>query len=208
MFDIKAIRDDAQAFDAGLAKRGLDPQSARLIEIDERRRKIITSLQEMQQSRNDASKLIGQAKAKKDEELARKLMDEVASLKSKIQASEEEERAVNAELHAALASIPNIPLDEVPVGPDESANVVHHVHGAAPQMNFEPKEHFDLGEALGLMDFETAAKLSGARFSVLKGPLARLERAIGNFMVDLHTSEFGYTEVMPPLMVRDEAMFG
>jgi seryl-tRNA synthetase len=208
MFDIKAIRDDAQAFDAGLAKRGLDPQSARLIEIDERRRKIITSLQEMQQSRNDASKLIGQAKAKKDEELARKLMDEVASLKSKIQASEEEERAVNAELHAALASIPNIPLDEVPAGPDESANVVHHVHGAAPQMNFEPKEHFDLGEALGLMDFETAAKLSGARFSVLKGPLARLERAIGNFMVDLHTSEFGYTEVMPPLMVRDEAMFG
>lgn len=208
MFDIKAIRDDAQAFDAGLAKRGLDPQSARLIEIDERRRKIITSLQEMQQSRNDASKLIGQAKAKKDEDLARKLMDEVASLKSKIQASEEEERAVNAELHAALASIPNIPLDEVPAGPDESANVVHHVHGAAPQMNFEPKEHFDLGEALGLMDFETAAKLSGARFSVLKGPLARLERAIGNFMVDLHTSEFGYTEVMPPLMVRDEAMFG
>jgi len=208
MFDIKAIRDDAQAFDAGLAKRGLDPQSARLIEIDERRRKVITSLQEMQQSRNDASKLIGQAKAKKDEDLARKLMDEVASLKSKIQASEEEERAVNAELHAALASIPNIPLDEVPVGADESANVVHHEHGAARQMNFEPKEHFDLGEALGLMDFETAAKLSGARFSVLKGPLARLERAIGNFMVDLHTSEFGYTEVMPPLMVRDEAMFG
>ena len=208
MFDIKAIRDDAQGFDAGLAKRGLAPQSARLIEIDERRRKIITSLQEMQQARNDASKQIGQAKAKKDDALAQKLMDEVSSLKGRIQAGEEEERAVNAELQAALASIPNIPLDEVPVGPDESANVVHHTHGSAREMNFEAKEHFDLGEALGLMDFETAAKISGARFTVLKGPLARLERAIGNFMVDLHTSEFGYTEVMPPLMVRDDAMFG
>ncbi|MBO6669249.1 serine--tRNA ligase [Parvibaculum sp.] len=208
MFDIKAIRDDAEAFDAGLAKRGLDPQSGRLLEIDDRRRKIITSLQEMQQARNDASKQIGQAKAKKDEELAQKLMDEVSSLKSRIQAGEEEERAVNAELQAALASIPNIPLDDVPVGPDEGANVVHHTHGSAREMNFEAKEHFDLGEALGLMDFETAAKLSGARFTVLKGPLARLERAIGNFMVDLHTSEFGYEEVMPPLMVRDDAMFG
>ena len=208
MFDIKAIRDDAQGFDAGLAKRGLAPQSARLIEIDERRRKIITSLQEMQQARNDASKQIGQAKAKKDDALAQKLMDEVSSLKGRIQAGEEEERAVNAELQAALASIPNIPLDEVPVGPDESANVVHHTHGSAREMNFEAKEHFDLGEALGLMDFETAAKISGARFTVLKGPLARLERAIGNFMIDLHTSEFGYTEVMPPLMVRDDAMFG
>ncbi|MDZ4381396.1 MAG: serine--tRNA ligase [Parvibaculum sp.] len=208
MHDIKIIRDDPEAFERGLAKRGLPPQSARLIEIDERRRKIITSLQEMQQARNDASKQIGQAKAKKDDALAQKLMEEVSSLKGRIQAGEEEERAVNAELQAALASIPNIPLDEVPVGPDESANVVHHTHGSAREMNFEAKEHFDLGEALGLMDFETATRMSGARFTVLKGPLARLERAIGNFMVDLHTSEFGYTEVMPPLMVRDEAMFG
>jgi seryl-tRNA synthetase len=208
MFDIKAIRDDAQAFDAGLAKRGLEPQSARLIEIDERRRAIITSLQELQQRRNDASKLIGQAKAKKDDALAQSLMDEVASIKSAIQDGEEKERTVNAELEAALAAIPNIPLEEVPVGPDESANVVRHTHGAARAMNFAAKEHFELGEALGLMDFETAAKMSGARFTVLKGPLARLERAIGNFMVDLHTTEFGYEEVMPPLMVRDEAMFG
>lgn len=208
MFDIKAIRDDAQAFDAGLAKRGLEPQSARLIEIDERRRAIITSLQELQQRRNDASKLIGQAKAKKDDALAQSLMDEVASIKSAIQDGEEKERTVNAELEAALASIPNIPLEDVPVGPDESANVVRHTHGAARAMNFAAKEHFELGEALGLMDFETAAKMSGARFTVLKGPLARLERAIGNFMVDLHTTEFGYEEVMPPLMVRDEAMFG
>src|SRR5690606_37796971 len=127
---------------------------------------------------------------------------------SRIQAGEEEERAVNAELEAALAAIPNIPFDDVPVGPDESANVVRHEHGRARELNFEPKEHFDLGEALGLMDFETAAKLSGSRFTVLKGPLARLERAIGNFMVDLHTTEFGYEEVLPPLMVRDDAMFG
>jgi seryl-tRNA synthetase len=208
MFDIKAIREDAQAFDAGLARRGLEAQSARLIEIDERRRAIITSLQELQQRRNDASKQIGQAKANKDEALAQSLMDEVASIKSAIQEGEEKERAVNAELEAALASIPNIPQDDVPVGPDDSANVVRHTHGLAPEMNFAAKEHFELGEALGLMDFETAAKMSGARFTVLKGPLARLERAIGNFMVDLHTSEFGYEEVMPPLMVRDEAMFG
>ncbi|MBX3506357.1 MAG: serine--tRNA ligase [Parvibaculum sp.] len=208
MFDIKAIREDAQAFDAGLAKRGLEPLSARLIEIDERRRAIITSLQELQQRRNDASKQIGQAKAKKDEALAQSLMDEVAGIKNAIQEGEEKERAVNAELEAALASIPNIPQDDVPVGPDESANVVRHTHGAARAMNFAAKEHFELGEALGFMDFEAAAKMSGARFTVLKGPLARLERAIGNFMVDLHTSEFGYEEVMPPLMVRDDAMFG
>tara|TARA_R110002110_G_scaffold59726_8_gene168730 strand:+ start:4359 stop:5666 length:1308 start_codon:yes stop_codon:yes gene_type:complete len=208
MFDIKAIRDDAQGFDAGLAKRGLEPQAARLLEIDERRRKIISALQEMQQSRNDASKAIGKAKAQKDEAQAQKLMEEVSSLKVRIQAGEEEERQANAELETALASIPNTPLDDVPVGPDESANVVRHEHGRPREMNFAPKEHFDLGEALGLMDFETAAKLSGSRFSVLKGQLARLERAIGNFMVDLHTTEFGYQEVAPPLMVRDEAMFG
>lgn len=208
MFDIKAIRDDASAFDAGLAKRGLEPQAARLIEIDERRRQIITRLQEMQQRRNDASKLIGQAKAKKDEATAQKLMEEVAALKGDLQKGEEEERQANAELETALASIPNLPLDAVPVGPDESANVEHHRQGTPRAMNFAPREHFDLGEALGLMDFETAAKLSGARFAVLKGALARLERAIGNFMVDLHTSEFGYEEVAPPLMVRDEAMFG
>ncbi|PKQ03913.1 MAG: serine--tRNA ligase [Alphaproteobacteria bacterium HGW-Alphaproteobacteria-12] len=208
MFDIKTIRDDAQGFDAGLAKRGLEPQAARLLEIDERRRKIISALQEMQQSRNDASKAIGKAKAQKDEAEAHRLMEEVSSLKARIQAGGDDERQANAELETALASIPNIPLDDVPVGPDESANVVRHVHGRPREMNFVPKEHFDLGEALGLMDFETAAKLSGSRFSVLKGQLARLERALGNFMVDLHTTEFGYEEVAPPLMVRDEAMFG
>ncbi len=208
MHDIKIIRDDPQAFDAGLAKRGLPPQAERLIEIDERRRKTIAALQEMQAARNDASKQIGAAKAKKDEALAQKLLDEVAHLKAKIQAGEEEERAIVAELDTELAAIPNIPYDSVPIGPDETANVEYRRHGTPRAMNFAPKEHFDLGEALGLMDFETAAKLSGARFSVLKGQLARLERAIGNFMLDLHTGEFGYTEVNPPLLVKDQTMFG
>ena len=208
MHDIKIIRDDPQAFDAGLAKRGIAPQSARLIEIDERRRKTIASLQEMQAARNEASKQIGAAKARKDEALAQKLLDEVAHLKAKIQAGEEEERAASAELDTELAAIPNIPYEDVPVGPDETANVEYRRHGSPRGMNFAPKEHFDLGEALGLMDFETAAKLSGARFSVLKGQLARLERAIGNFMLDLHTGEFGYTEVNPPLLVKDQTMFG
>ena len=208
MHDIKIIRDDPQAFDAGLAKRGLPPQSARLIEIDERRRKTIATLQEMQQSRNDASKQIGAAKAKKDEALAQKLLDEVAHLKAKIQAGEEEERAISAELDRELGAIPNIPYDNVPVGPDETANVEYRRHGTPREMNFAPKEHFDLGEALGLMDFETAAKLSGTRFAVLKGQLARLERAIGNFMLNLHTGEFGYTEVNPPLLVKDSTMYG
>ncbi|MFZ2468581.1 MAG: serine--tRNA ligase [Parvibaculum sedimenti] len=208
MHDIKIIRDDPQAFDAGLAKRGLPPQSARLIEIDERRRKTIAALQEMQQQRNDASKQIGAAKAKKDEALAQKLLDEVAHLKAKIQAGEDEERAISTELETELGAIPNIPYDNVPVGPDETANVEYRRHGAPREMNFPPKEHFDLGEALGLMDFETAAKLSGARFAVLKGQLARLERAIGNFMLNLHTGEFGYTEVNPPLLVKDSTMYG
>ncbi|MGB5950476.1 MAG: serine--tRNA ligase [Parvibaculum sp.] len=208
MHDIKIIRDDPEAFDAGLAKRGIEPQAARLIAIDERRRKIIASLQEMQAARNDASKQIGAAKAKKDEALAQKLMDEVAHLKAKIQAGEEDERAVTAELETELAAIPNIPYETVPVGPDETANVEYRRHGSPRAMNFAPREHFDLGEALGLMDFETAAKLSGARFVVLKGLLARLERAIANFMLDLHTREFGYTEVNPPLLVKDQTMFG
>ncbi|MCE9649319.1 MAG: serine--tRNA ligase [Parvibaculum sp.] len=208
MHDIKTIRDDPEAFDKGLGKRGLSPQSARLIEIDERRRKVIVSLQEMQQKRNDASKQIGAAKGKKDDALAAKLMDEVANLKGAIQQGEEDERRITAELDTELAAIPNIPFEDTPVGPDESGNVEHHRHGAPRALNFAPKEHFDLGEALGLMDFETAAKLSGSRFVVLKGQLARLERAIASFMLDLHTGEFGYEEVSPPLLVKDHVMFG
>jgi seryl-tRNA synthetase len=208
MHDIKIIRDDPEAFDKGLAKRGLAAQSARLIEIDERRRKVIVSLQDMQQKRNDASKQIGAAKAKKDDALAQTLMDEVSNLKGAIQQGEEDERRLTAELETELAAIPNIPFDDTPVGADETGNVEHHRHGTPRALNFAAKEHFDLGEALGLMDFETAAKLSGSRFVVLKGQLARLERAIASFMLDLHTGEFGYEEVSPPLLVKDHVMFG
>ncbi len=208
MHDIKIIRDDPETFDKGLAKRGLPPQSARLIEMDERRRALITSLQEMQAKRNDASKQIGAAKAKKDEALASKLMEEVANLKGALQQGEEDERRLTAELDTILAAIPNIPFDDTPVGKDEHDNVERHRHGAPRAMNFAPKEHFDLGEGIGQMDFETAAKLSGSRFVVLKGQLARLERAIASFMLDLHTGTHGYEEVSPPLLVKDAAMFG
>lgn len=208
MHDIKIIRDDPEAFDKGLSKRGLSPQSARLIEIDERRRKVIVALQDMQQKRNDASKQIGAAKGKKDDALAARLMEEVANLKGAIQQGEEDERRLTAELETELAAIPNIPFDDTPIGPDESGNVEHHRHGTPRALNFTAKEHFDLGEALGLMDFEGAVKLSGSRFVVLKGQLARMERAIAAFMLDLHTGEFGYEEVSPPLLVKDQAMFG
>ena len=208
MFDIKAIRDEPEAFDAGLAKRGLEPQSANLIALDETRRKVIAELQELQASSNAAAKLIGglMKEGKKEEAEAKKA--EVAAGKARMQELEAAEREANAALETALSAIPNIPLDEVPVGADENDNVERHKHGTPRELNFEAKEHFDLGEALGLMDFETAAKLSGSRFVVLKGGLARMERAIANFMVDLHTTEFGYEEVLPPYLVRDQAMFG
>ena len=208
MFDIRWIRDNPAAFDAGLAKRGLAPLSAKLIEIDEARRANLTRLQDAQARRNAASKEIGKAKASKDEAKAQALMKEVADLKEVIQAGEVEEKAIDAKLTAELAQIPNLPRDDVPEGPDETGNVEVRRVGTPPAFDFAPKQHFELGEALGLMDFETAAKLSGARFVVLKGAMARLERALAAFMLDLHTGEFGYTEVAPPILVRDEAMFG
>ncbi|MDP2621729.1 MAG: serine--tRNA ligase [Hyphomicrobiales bacterium] len=208
MFDVKWIRDHPEAFDAGLAKRGLEPLSVEALKLDDARRAHIVRLQEMQEKRNAASKEIGQAKAKGDEARAKSLIDEVAKLKADIQAGEEEERRLTAALDDFLATVPNLPLDEVPVGEDESANEVVHVEGSAPKFDFEPKQHFDIGEALGLMDFETAAKISGARFVILKGALARMERAIAAFMLDLHTTEFGYTEILPPALVRDNALFG
>ena len=208
VFDIKWIRDNPQAFDAGLAKRGLAPLSATLIALDETRRANLTRLQEAQARRNAASKDIGKAKATKDEAKAQALMKEVADLKEAIQAGEVEEKAIDAKLTAALAEIPNLPRDDVPEGPDETGNVEVRRVGTPPTFSFAPKQHFELGEALGLMDFETAAKLSGSRFVVLKGQMARLERALAAFMLDLHTGEFGYTEVAPPILVRDEAMFG
>jgi len=209
MHDIRFIRDNPGVFDRGLARRGLEPQAQRLISIDERRRAIIRVNEGAQARRNVASKEIGQAKAKKDEAAVQRLMAEVAELKTSVSTTDAEQKAVEKELNDALAEIPNLPLDDVPDGKDANDNVEHHRFGAKRDYTFKPKQHFDLGEALGQMDFETAAKLSGARFVVLKRGLARLERALGQFMLDVHTSQpHNYTEVAPPLLVRDEVMFG
>lgn len=208
MFDLKWIRDNPQAFDDGLKARGAAPLSAQLLALDEKRRAHVADLQDKQNRRNAASKEIGAAKGQGDDAAANKLMTEVAGLKTQVQEGEERERELDAELRALLAGIPNLPLDDVPVGADEASNVEHSTFGSKPAFFFEPKQHFEIGEALGLMDFETAAKLSGARFVVLKGALARLERAIAQFMLDLHTQEFDYEEISPPVMVRDEILFG
>jgi seryl-tRNA synthetase len=208
MHDIRWIREHKDEFDRGLKRRGLPPEADRLLAIDERRRAAIQKFEQAQARRNAASKEIGEAKKRKDEAAAQKLMAEVNELKTGIPALETETKAAEDELNQALATIPNIPLDEVPDGADADANVEHHRFGKKREYGFAPKQHFELGEALGMMDFETAAKLSGARFVVLKGPLARLERALGQFMLDVHTGEHGYTEVNPPLLVRDDTMFG
>ncbi len=209
MHDIRFIRDNPDAFDRALARRGLPPQAQRLVELDEKRREKILALETAQARRNAASKEIGEAKKAKDEEKAKGLLIEVAALKESIPAMEAQEKAASKELEGALAEIPNLPLDDVPDGKDEKDNVEHHRFGAMRNYAFTPKQHFDLGEALGQMDFETAAKLSGARFVVLKKGLARLERALGQFMLDVHTSEpHNYTEIAPPLLARDEVMFG
>jgi seryl-tRNA synthetase len=209
MHDIKWIRENPEAFDHGLKRRGLPAQSQQLIAIDERRRAIIRVLEGTQSRRNAASKEIGQAKAKKDEAAVQRLMAEVEDFKSSISTMEREEKDAQKELDDALAAIPNLPLDEVPDGADEHGNVEHHKFGAKRNYAFAGlKQHFELGEALGQMDFETAAKLSGSRFVVLKKGLARMERALGQFMLDLHTTQHGYTEVAPPLLVQDEVMFG
>ena len=209
MHDIRLIRDNPDAFDRGLTRRGLEPQAQRLIALDEQRRAKILALETAQARRNAASKEIGEAKKNKDEEKAKGLLSEVAALKELIPAMEAEEKEASNALNDALAEIPNPPLDEVPDGKDEKDNVEHHRFGVKRDYAFALKQHFDLGEALGQMDFETAAKLSGARFVVLKKGLARLERALGQFMLDVHTSEpHNYTEVSPPLLVRDDVMFG
>src|ERR1700686_3618849 len=208
MHDIKSIRDNPHAFDAALKRRGLEPLSAVLLSIDEKRRAAILKSEQSQARRNAASKEIGDAKKAKDDARAAALMAEVAELKTTMPQLEAAAKAADEELARELAAIPNLPLDEVPDGVDEHGNVVRHHFGAVRNYAFAPKPHDDLGGALGSMDFETAAKLSGARFVVLKKGLARLERAIGQFMLDLHTNEHGYTEINPPLLVRDPIMFG
>jgi len=208
MHDIKWIRDNAHAFDAALKRRGLEPLSSSLLAIDEKRRAAIMASERAQARRNSASKEIGDAKKAKDDARAAALMAEVTELKTTMPELEAAAKAADEELAKELAAIPNLPSEEVPDGVDEHGNVVRHHFGAVRNYAFAPKPHDDLGGALGLMDFETAAKLSGARFVVLKKGLARLERAIGQFMLDLHTNEHGYTEVNPPLLVRDDVMFG
>src|ERR1700704_1237672 len=208
MHDIKWIRDTPDACDRALARRGLAGEAKRLIALDERRRAAIQKAEAALARRNVASKEIGAAKKSNEEAAAQALLAEVARLKAEIPQLEAEEKKLSKELEDALAQIPNLPLDEVPDGKDEHGNVEHHHFGAKREYGFAPKQHFELGEALGQMDFETAAKLSGARFVVLKKGLARMERALGQFMLDLHTTEHGYTEGHPPLLVRDEVMYG
>ncbi len=208
MFDIKWIRDNADAFDASLQRRGLAPQAAALVALDDKRRATLTALQDAQSRRNAASKEIGKAKGAKDEATAARLMAEVADLKDTIAKGEDDERKLDAEIKAALDVIPNLPRADVPDGADETGNVEVRKVGTPVRLDFAPKQHFEIGEALGLMDFEAAQKISGARFVILKGALARLERALASFMLDLHTSEFGYTEVNPPILVKDQAAYG
>ncbi len=206
MHDLKQIRDDPQAFDAGLKRRGLLPQSAEVLALDAKRRAAQTRLQERQQRRNDVSRQVGGAKSMGRDATA--LMAEVAQLKDAMEAATAEEQAAATELDQILAGIPNLPAADVPDGADADANVEIRRHGNPRNFPFAPKQHFDVGEKLGLMDFEAAAKLSGSRFVVLKGALARLERALAAFMIDIHSGEFGYQEILPPFLVNDQTAFG
>jgi len=206
MHDLKTIRDNPSAFDAGLARRGVAPQAEALLALDARRRSAQTVFQDMQARRNEASKQIGALKRTGGDASA--LLDEVAALKEKLPALEEEDRALGAEIEAVLVSLPNLPADDVPDGPDESANVEIRRWGSPRAFDFTPLDHDALGAHLGGMDFDAGARLSGARFVVLKGAVARLQRAIGQFMIDLQTGEHGYTEIDPPLLVKDGAAFG
>ena len=208
MHDIRFIRDNPDAFDAGLRRRGLAPQSTDLIELDAKRRTAVSRAQEAETARNAMSKQIGAAKAKGDEDEFQRLRGEVERLKSVIEEAGEEARHFEESLNQHLAGLPNLPEDGVPEGEDEAANEEVRRWGEPRALGFEPKDHVDLGEGLGMLDFERAAAMSGARFAALSGGLAKLERALAHFMLDLHTTEHGYLEVSPPYLVRDEAMYG
>ena len=207
MHDIRLIRDDPDAFDAGLARRGAEPVAKAILALDEERRALTTKLQEMQARRNEASKAIGAAMGKGDTDTAEALKAEVAQIKADMPGLEEQEKALGEKLQDQLARIPNIPFDDVPQGEDEAGNVEVSSWGEKRAFDFEPKEHADIAPALG-MDFETGALLSGARFTFLRGDMARLHRALGQFMLDHQTRENGYTECAPPVLVKDEAMYG
>jgi len=208
MLDIKWIRENPETLDKALASRGAGTPSAELIAADEQRRALVQSLQDMQSRRNAASKEIGQAMSQGEKDRAEALKAEVSDIKARMQQAEEASRTADQKLNDMLMRLPNLPLAEVPVGSDDADNREERKVGEKPVWNHKPLEHFEIGENLGWLDFETAAKLSGARFTVVKGQLARLERALGQFMLDLHTSEHGYMEVNPPLLVRDDALYG
>ncbi len=207
MHDIRFIRENPQAFDAGLARRGLEPLAATLLKLDGERRALATELQQGLAKRNEASKAIGQAMAAKDMDRAETLKAEVAALKESLPALEEKEREASAALDAMLAAIPNLPGDDVPEGADEHANVEISRWGTPPAFDFEPRDHADFGPALGL-DFEAAAAMSGARFAALRGGMARLHRALAQYMLDTQTATNGHEEVNPPLLVRDQTLYG
>jgi seryl-tRNA synthetase len=206
MHDLKAIRENPEAFDRGLSRRGLPPRAAEILELDGKRRSNQTDLNEMQARRNEVSKQIGGVK--KDGGDARPLMDEVANLKVRMAELDSQSKAVEEDLQALLMGLPNTVDEETPDGPDEDANVEIRTWGTPRTFDFEPKQHFDIGEALGEMDFEAGVRLSGARFVVLKGQVARLERALAQFMLDLHITEHGYTEIQTPVLVREAALYG
>ena len=207
MHDIKAIRDNPTAYDAGWSSRGLSPQTPTLLELDRALRAAQTTVQTTQSRRNEASKLIGQAKAQKDEAKAAALMAEVEALKGELAAAAGTEATVGKDLRDLLAALPNIPDLDVPVGEDEAGNAEQSRHGEPRRMN-NARDHVDIGAGLGGMDFEAAARMSGSRFVVLKKGVARLERAIGQFMLDLQTGTNGYTEISPPVLVKADALFG
>jgi seryl-tRNA synthetase len=207
MHDIRLIRDDPAAFDAALARRGVEPVSAQLLALDEKRRAASTKAQDAQNRRNEASKAIGQAMGKGDKDTAEALKAEVARIKEDLPALEAEDRELDEALRGELARLPNLPFDDVPEGVDEAGNVEVARWGMPPEFDFAAKEHADLGPALG-MDFETGAAIAGARFTFLRGQMARLHRALAQFMLDRQTDENGYLECAPPLLVRDEAVYG
>ncbi len=207
MHDIRAIRENPEAFDAALARRGAEPQADMLVALDEARRALTTQQQEAQTRRNDLSKQVGQAKAAKDEERAQALMAEVAGLKQTLEDLNLAQGAADEALRTALAAIPNLPAADVPEGANEDDNQLVHTIGTQPAFAFGPREHHEFGPALGL-DFDTGAMLGGSRFTLLRGPAAKLHRALGQFMLDTLTGDHGYDECVPPVLVRDEIMFG
>jgi seryl-tRNA synthetase len=207
MFDLRAIRDDPASFDRAWARRGLSPQSEAILALDVELRQAQTEQQQMLARRNEASKEVGEAKRNKDETRAATLMEEVAAIKAHLPYLEDQVRHCSEKLSNLLAALPNLPAADVPDGPDETGNVEIRRFGTPPAIE-AARDHVALGEGLGLMDFEAASKLSGARFTVLAGALSRLERALGQFMLDLHTQEFGYREMSVPILVRDTALFG